>query len=99
GLYVMPHGIRVDPDGNVWTTDAATSLVRKFDPRGTLLLTIEVGGLPSPCPQNFCGTTDLAFGPGGRIFVADGYANARLGGVFSCGGVESGVGGCVRCGV
>ena len=78
GLFVMPHGIRVDPDGNIWTTDAATSVVRKFNPEGTLLLTIEVGGQPSPCPNNFCGTTDVGFGPGGRLFIADGYANGRV---------------------
>lgn len=78
GLFVMPHGIRVDPDGNVWTTDAATSMVRKFSPEGTLLLTIEVGGQPSPCPNNFCSTTDIGFGPGGRLFIADGYANGRV---------------------
>lgn len=77
-LFVMPHGIRLDPDGNVWTADAATSQVRKFSPDGKLLMTIEVGGRPSPCPQNFCGTTDVGFGPNGRLFVADGYANGRV---------------------
>jgi streptogramin lyase len=30
GLYVMPHAIRVDPQGNVWTTDAASSHVINF---------------------------------------------------------------------
>jgi DNA-binding beta-propeller fold protein YncE len=78
GLFVMPHGIRVDPDGNVWTTDAASSMVRKFRPDGTLLMTIEVGGQPSPCRNNFCSTTDIGFGPNGRLFVADGYANGRV---------------------
>ena len=28
GLFVMPHAIRIDPQGNVWTTDAASSRVR-----------------------------------------------------------------------
>ena len=27
GMYTMPHAIRVDPQGNVWTTDAASSMV------------------------------------------------------------------------
>lgn len=78
GLFVMPHAIRVGPDGNVWTVDAASSLVRKFRPDGTRLMTIEVGGQPSPCPNNFCGTTDIGFGPDGRLFIADGYANGRV---------------------
>src|SRR3954462_5300617 len=34
GMYTMPHAIRVDPDGNVWTTDAASSMVYKFTPEG-----------------------------------------------------------------
>ena|SRR5437868_2193687 len=27
GLYKIPHSIRIDPAGNVWTTDAASSMV------------------------------------------------------------------------
>src|SRR5437868_8409310 len=38
GLYKMPHGIRVDPAGNVWTTDAVSSTVIKFSPQGEKLL-------------------------------------------------------------
>ena len=34
GLYVMPHAIRVDPQGNVWTADAASSHVIKYLARG-----------------------------------------------------------------
>jgi hypothetical protein len=34
GLNTMAHAIRIDPAGNIWTADAATSLVRKFDPEG-----------------------------------------------------------------
>lgn len=78
GMYTMPHAIRVDPQGNVWTTDAASSMVYKFNPGGTLLLTIEVGGQPVPCGNNFCSTTDIAFARDGHLFIADGYRNARI---------------------
>ena len=78
GLYVMPHAIRVDPQGNVWTTDAASSHVIKFSPEGKVLLDIVVGGQPTPCPNNFCSTTDVAFAANGHVFVSDGYANARV---------------------
>ena len=64
GLYTTPHAIRVDPQGNVWTTDAASSMVYKFSPEGKTLLQIEVGGQPTPC-GNFCSTTDIAFAPTG----------------------------------
>jgi hypothetical protein len=78
GLYQMPHGIRLDPAGNVWTADAKSSIVRKFTPGGKQLLQIAVGGVPADCEAAFCGTTDVAFGPQGRVFIADGYKNARI---------------------
>ncbi|MEO7134560.1 MAG: peptidyl-alpha-hydroxyglycine alpha-amidating lyase family protein [Vicinamibacterales bacterium] len=78
GMYTMPHAIRVDPQGNVWTTDAASSMVYKFNPDGKLLLTIEVGGQPVPCGNNFCSTTDIAFARDGHVFISDGYRNARI---------------------
>jgi len=78
GMYVMPHAIRIDPQGNVWTTDAASSMVIKFSPDGTKLMDISVGGQPTPCRNNFCGTTDIAFAPNGHLFISDGYANARI---------------------
>ncbi len=78
GRYVMPHAIRVDPQGNVWTTDAASSHVIKYSSTGQVLLDIAVGGQPSPCRNNFCGTTDIAFAADGHLFISDGYANARI---------------------
>jgi hypothetical protein len=81
GLYAMPHAIRVDPHGNVWTVDAASSHVIKFTPEGKLLLDIVVGGQPTPCGStftNFCSTTDIAFAANGHLFISDGYANARI---------------------
>ena len=77
GMYTTPHAIRIDPQGNVWTTDAASSMVYKFSPEGKTLLQIEVGGQPSPC-GNFCSTTDVAFAPNGNLLIADGYRNARI---------------------
>ncbi len=77
GMFTTPHAIRIDPQGNVWTTDAASSMVYKFSPEGKTLLQIEVGGQPTPC-GSFCSTTDVAFAPGGNLFIADGYRNARI---------------------
>lgn len=76
-MYTTPHAIRIDPQGNVWTTDAASSMVYKFSPEGKTLLKIEVGGQPTPC-GNFCSTTDIAFAPNGNLFISDGYRNARI---------------------
>ena len=77
GLYTTPHAIRIDPQGNVWTTDAASSMVYKFSPEGKTLLKIEVGGQPTPC-GSFCSTSDIAFASDGHLFIADGYRNARI---------------------
>jgi len=77
GMFRIPHGIRVDPAGNVWTVDANTSMVYKFSSQGQKLLQISVGDVPDPA-QEFCGATDVAFAPSGRMFVTDGYCNARV---------------------
>ncbi len=77
GLYAIPHGIRIDPQGDVWTVDAHTSVVRKFSADGRQLLQIEVGGVPDP-KRDFCGATDVAFAPQGHVLVSDGYCNGRV---------------------
>jgi streptogramin lyase len=63
--------------GNVWTVDAASSTVIKYSPLGRKLMTITVGEQPDN-GSPFDGTTDVAFGPNGRIFITDGYGNARV---------------------
>jgi len=82
--YLLQRGAQADPvlvvdrgGGQVWTTDAASSKVYKFSPTGTRLMTIEVGGQPSPC-GGFCSTTDIAFAADGHLLIADGYRNARI---------------------
>ena len=78
GLYKIPHSIRVDPNGDIWTVDAASSMVYKFSREGKKLLEIDAGGLPAAPRSPFCGTTDIAFAPGGHILISDGCANARI---------------------
>jgi len=77
GNYKIPHSIRLDPAGNVWTVDAQASRVIKYSPKGETLMTIEVGEQPQT-RSPFNGTSDIAFGPDGRIFITDGYGNARV---------------------
>ena len=78
GLYTIPHAIQLDPEGNVWTVDAGSSTVIKFSPKGKELLEIDVGRQPEPAISPFRGATDIAFAPKRRIFISDGYANARI---------------------
>ena len=44
GRYVRPHGLRLDPDGNIWTTDVNGHTVTKMNPRGEVLMTLGVKG-------------------------------------------------------
>lgn len=76
-MFAIPHSIRIDPQGNVWTVDASSSQVYKFTPRGEKLMMIEVGGQPKTA-SNFNGATDIAFAPNGHLYVSDGYGNARV---------------------
>lgn len=89
GLFVRPHGIHVDHEGNVWVTDAPTGAtsdagraagmghqVMKFSPEGELLLTLgEAGG--AEAPGYFFQPNDVLVAPNGDIFVAEGHSNAE----------------------
>jgi DNA-binding beta-propeller fold protein YncE len=81
GMFTVPHSIRIDPDGNVWTVDAGSSVLQKFTPEGKKLQEISVGEVATGDKCAFptlCGTTDVTFGPNGRLFISDGYGNARV---------------------
>jgi len=81
GMFTVPHSIRIDADGNIWTVDAGSSVILKFSPEGKKLQEIDVGEVATGNGCAFptlCGTTDIAFAPGGRLYVSDGYGNARV---------------------
>jgi hypothetical protein len=81
GLFTVPHSVRIDADGNVWTVDAGSSLILKFSPEGKKLAEISVGEVATGenCAfPTLCGTTDITFAPDGRLFISDGYGNARI---------------------
>jgi DNA-binding beta-propeller fold protein YncE len=77
GLFRRPHSIRVDSNGNIWTVDSNTSMVYSFEPTGRTRLTIDVGNVPDPSNPS-CAAADIAIADDGRIYVADGYCNARI---------------------
>ena len=68
GLFKVPHGLRIGPDGNLWLTDNQTSEVRKFSPDGKLISKLDAT-LKSP--------DDLVFDTKGNMYVAD-AGNARI---------------------
>ncbi|MBS0362307.1 MAG: 6-bladed beta-propeller, partial [Proteobacteria bacterium] len=77
GNYTIPHAVRIDPKGNVWTVDAGASRVIEYSPGGEKLMTIEVGEAPYRA-NGFSGTSDIAFGSNGHLYITDGYGNARV---------------------
>jgi len=85
-MFVFPHGICVDKEGNVWVTDGDGKdgkghQVFKFSPDGRVLMTLGKAGVAGDGPETFNRPSDVIVGPNGDIFVADGHggdSNARI---------------------
>src|SRR6266705_566600 len=86
GMFVSPHGIHVDRQGNVWLIDGAVKggkgdQIFKFTPDGKLLMTLGKAGVAGNGPDTFGPPSDVLVAPNGNIFVADGHGgntNARI---------------------
>lgn len=78
GTLYEPHSVRVDSDGNLWVADFQEHQVFKFTPEGRVLLKLGVRRRAGRDTSHFNGPTDVAFGPTGDVYVADGYGNARV---------------------
>ena len=72
GQYDRPHGMRVGPRGNIWTTDVNSDIVRKMNPDGEVLLSIDADDTPLMNEP-----TDLAIGLAGEIFVLVGHGQGE----------------------
>jgi DNA-binding beta-propeller fold protein YncE len=72
------HGLRIDHEGNVWTTDLGTHQVIKYDPMGKVLLTLGKKKKSGNTPDRFNQPADVAVSATGDIYVADGYGNSRV---------------------
>jgi DNA-binding beta-propeller fold protein YncE len=84
GMFVWPHGIRFDRDGNLWITDGRAAdgngqMVYKLSSDGSkVLMTLGTKGVSGEGPNEFNGVTDVAIAPNGDIFVSDGHVNSRI---------------------
>src|SRR5438876_10543302 len=93
GMFVRPHGIRIDREGNVWVTDGEGPdgkdpnkngkghQVFKFSPEGKVLMTLGKAGVAGDGPDTFNQPSAALIAPNGDIFVADGHGgntNARI---------------------
>ncbi len=85
GLFIWPHGIDVDSEGNVWVTDAVSEArtpdgtrghqVIKFSSTGRVLMTLGTPGKPGPGNNSFNAPADVVVADNGDIFVADGHGD------------------------
>jgi sugar lactone lactonase YvrE len=87
GLFVFPHGIHVDSQGNVWVVDglppgagrsgapapAGGHHIVKFSPDGKILLRLGMPGMTGADAMHFNQPSDVITAPNGDIFVADGH--------------------------
>lgn len=78
GLFTRPHGLRIDPDGNIWTTDVGSHLVLKLNREGRVMMVFGRQNSPGETDSQFNQPADVAFGRRGEIYVADGYGNSRI---------------------
>lgn len=77
-LFVMPHGLTIDRQDNIWLTDVHLHQVFKFRRDGKLLLVVGEARVPGADQTHFNKPTDVAVLPDGSFYVSDGYGNARV---------------------
>src|SRR5208282_3783306 len=78
GLFSHPHGLRIDANDNIWTTDDGSHLVLKLDSSGNVLLVLGRIYTGAEANWRFNKPADVAFAKNGDIYVADGYGNSRV---------------------
>jgi sugar lactone lactonase YvrE len=82
GLFERAHGLRIDPDDNIWATDVASNLAYKFDPDGRLQMVLGVKGHsgewhPFGHLRLLHEPNEAVVGPSGDIFVLQGHGKAE----------------------
>ena len=86
GMFIWPHGMAIDKDGNIYVTDAVApnrapkgdkrgGIVVKFSPEGKVLMTLGTPGESGGGPDHFTSPSDVAVAANGDIFVADGHGD------------------------
>ena len=94
GMFIWPHGMHVDRDGNVWVTDARSATpaelekfpeekgkghtVYKFSPQGKVLLRIGTPGEAGSPPSHLTEPNAVITAPNGDIFVAEAHTGQNM---------------------
>lgn len=93
-MFIFPHGMHVERDGNVWVTDARAATkaelakfpdatgkghtVYKFSPQGKVLMRLGTPGMAGDPPNNLTEPNDVITAPNGDIFVAEAHTGQGL---------------------
>src|SRR5262245_16871630 len=88
-MFLFPHKIYMDPDGNVWVVDQRSAnerelakfpeakdkghIVVKFSPDGKVLLTLGKPGVAGNPPDALTQPTSVVMAPNGDIFISEGH--------------------------
>jgi DNA-binding beta-propeller fold protein YncE len=92
-MFVWPHGLHVDRDGNIWVADARRptaeelkmfpgeknkgSVVVKFSPQGKVLMTLGKPGVAGNPPDLLTDPTNVLTAPNGDVYVAESHTNVE----------------------
>ncbi len=76
--FIMPHGLTVDQDNNIWVTDVGLHQIFKFTHDGKLLMTLGIAKTAGADSLHFNLPTDVAVAEDGSFYVSDGYGNSRV---------------------
>jgi len=73
-----PHGVWVNPNGEIYLADTGYHTITKHAPTGEVLLTLGTKGQPGAPGAPFNMPTHAVEAPNGDIFVSDGYGQNRV---------------------
>ena len=83
GEIVVPHGLHVDSEGNIWVADMEASpdstrglQVLKYNPEGEILMTLGTAGVSGTGSDHFENPQVVIVAPNGDIFVSEGHEGA-----------------------
>ena len=77
-IFIMPHGLEVDSEGNFWVTDVGLHQIFKFNSKGNLEFILGEARTPGNDQFHFNLPTDVAVSNDGSFFISDGYGNSRI---------------------
>lgn len=94
GMFITPHGVHVDKDGNIWATDSGGPNERtiseyppsktlghrvvKFSPKGEVLMVIGTGGEAGAPPHHLTAPTGAVTAPNGDVFISEGHGGTAV---------------------